>query len=172
MQTFLLHIVSCILLLFIFGTSLLNKQKQNWCSYVLYPQGNLETAASVSMLLPLLTLKMRLLSCAEVLHHHNAATGVHKQTCNTTHRRTSAWNLAAGVHWVDCRSVDTRLCFINYIYVYAVEITHTHACTCTHTHTCVCTYACMHAQTHMLTHNTTHTYTTHTQTLQKHINNT
>lgn len=162
MQTFLLHIVSCILLLFIFGTSLLNKQKQNWCSYVLYPQGNLETAASVSMLLPLLTLKMRLLSCAEVLHHHNAATGVHKQTCNTTHRRTSAWNLAASVHWVDCRSVDTRLCFINYIYVYAVEITHTHACTCTHTHTClhICIHAC--TDTHAHTQHNTHTNTAKT----------
>ena len=106
--TFLLHIDSWILLLFIFGISLLNRR--------LYPQRNLETAASVSMLLPLLTLKMSLLSCAEVLHHHNAATGVHKQTCNTTHRRTSAWTLSADAVG-QLRSVSAGPCFICYMYM-------------------------------------------------------
>ena len=81
----------------------------------------------------------------------------------------SAWTLATGVYWVDCRSVDARLCFINYIYVHAVEITHpcmhVHSNTHTHLHTCMYahthTYACTHTHWHMLTHNTTQ-HNTHT----------
>ena len=85
----------------------------------------------------------------------------------------SAWTLATGVYWVNCRSVDARLCFINYIYVHAVEITHPcmHVHSNTHTHLHTCMYAHTHTHTHMhvhthtgtcshtTQHNTTHTHT-------------